>query len=109
MKAWLKRWGGWILGGLVFVLSLGLVRRHVKRKLGKLRDEKQLAEATARIGELRVLRKEVASQIGNRDVEVVALDQQIEAAKRQAVSAFVGGEGLSDEELEDAYREALSS
>lgn len=105
--AWLKRWGALILGILVTILTLGLVGRHVAKKLGKLRDEKQLAEATAEVKRLEAVRAEVHDRVGAEDAAVAILDNQIAEQKRRAVSAFVGGEGLSDEELEDAFREAL--
>ena len=105
--AWLKKWGAWILGVLVAILTLGLVGRHVAKKLGKLKDEKALAEATAEVKRLEALREEVHARVGEKDEAAIELDRQIQAQKRRAVEAYEGGEGLSDEELEDAFREAL--
>lgn len=104
---WLKKWGWALLAGLVAILTLGFVSLHVKKLLGRLRDEKQLAEAKAEIEKLEAVRTRVRAQRTEEDAAVVELNARITEQKRRAVEAFEGGEGLSDEQLEDAFREAL--
>jgi hypothetical protein len=96
-----------ILGILAAVLTLGLAGSFAMKKLGKLRDEKQLAEATSEIRRLEGRRLEVARERGETDKQVQLLDEEIKKQKRLAVSAYEGGAGLSDDELEEAFREAL--
>ena len=105
--AWLKKWGALILGVLLAIATLGLIGKTVAGKLGKLKDERQLAEATAEVRKLEAMRAEVHAQVGAEDAAVAILDHQIMEQKRRAVAAFEGGDGLSDDELEDAFRAAL--
>ena len=104
---WLKKWGVWILGVAVALLTLGLAGSFALKKLGKLRDEKQLADAQVEIARLSGRRDEVARERGETDKQVRALDRELLHQKRLAVMAYEGGENLSDDELEDALREAL--
>jgi hypothetical protein len=105
--SWVKKWGTWILGGLLAVLTLGLVTRFTVGKLGKLKDEKLLVEATTEVRKLQAVRAEVTARAGEQDVAVEIIDRQIEAQKLRAVSAFEGGEGLTDAQLEEAFQTIL--
>ncbi len=105
--AWFKKWGGWIIGIALAVLTLGLAGSFAAKKLGKLRDEKQLAESQVEIARLSAQRDEVAKQKGETDGQVRMLDREILHQKRLAVMAYEGGENLNDDELEEALRETL--
>lgn len=109
MKAlrWLRGRLQWLLMGLAGVLTLGWAWRRRLRRLGRLKDRTQLEEARAAVARLQGTRDEVRKSVAETDDAVQKLDQLLAVHKRHAVEAFEGGEGLSDEELESAFREAL--
>ena len=107
VAAWFKRWGWWLMGALLALATLGAAGGFGMRYLGKLRDEKQLADARVELERLRVLRAQVAERRGEADNYVQIIDSEIKRQKRLVVSSFEGGAGLSDEDLEAAFREAL--
>ncbi len=107
MWAWLKRWGGALFGAisalLLLVLGGGWLWRRKQSEVSQLRDALAVEEATQEIAKLRAVRAEIVARVGEKDEAVEAIDQQLAANRRAVVSAHESGEGLSDEEIADAF------
>lgn len=101
--AWLKKFGGWITGVLALLVGAGWLWKRQKERLGKLRDELAVSEATKEIEILRNLREKIAESATDLDVDIAQVDQQLAQQKRKIVEAFEKGTGLSDEEVERAF------
>lgn len=100
---WLKKWGGWILGGLVAILTLGLVTKAVHSRLGKVKDELAIAEATKKIGELRATRVQIEERVEEKDEALAVIDRQLAENRRRIIEAHEGGEDLTDEEVLEEF------
>ena len=94
----------WLGSILVVVLGAGWLYRKHRAKVGALRDGMALEKAKGELAALRVLRDERVKQAGERDDEVAALDRRIAEQKRKAVEAHEVSTGLSDDEIENAFR-----
>lgn len=101
--AWLKKWGSWLLGGIVTVLlgvlTLGWYVRRQNRQIGQLKDQVAVADAMKEITRLRALREGVAERVGEKDQAIEEVDRDLAANQRRIVEAHEGGKGLSDEEV----------
>jgi uncharacterized protein HemX len=97
--AWLKKWGLVLLALLLSLVGAAWVLNRQKSKLGQLRDELAVAEATQAIAALRARREEVAARVGEQDVEIQEIDGQLADNQRKIVEAYEGGAGLSAEEV----------
>ena len=104
-KAWafVKKWGGAIFGALaallLALLGVGWLWRKKQAEVGALKDELAVAEATKEIATLRARREEVAARVGEKDVEIKAIDAELAENQRKIVEAHEGGEGLSADEI----------
>lgn len=109
--AWLKKWGSWLLGGLVTVLLVVLTGgwwlRHQRQKTQRAQDEATIAEARAEVRRLEAVRREVEKRVGEKDEAIQHIDAQIREQQRRVVSAAGAGEGLDDDELAARFREVL--
>lgn len=109
--AWLKKWGAWLLGGLVTVLLAVLTGgwwlRRQREQLAAARDEATIAAARAEVERLEAVRAEVEDRVGEKDEAIEQIDSQIRAQKERAVRAAGAGEGLSDAELAERFKEVL--
>jgi hypothetical protein len=101
---WLKKAGVWIAGLLALLVGVGWLWRRYESKLGALKDELAVKEATTAIEVLRAQRAEVVKQVGERDAAVVLLNGKIEVQKRKLVEAYEGGKELTDGEVDDELR-----
>lgn len=100
---WLKKWGAAILGALLVILGGGWLWQRHKRKVGRLKDELAVAEATKEIERLRGERTQLAERVGEKDAQITEIDDQIKRNKRKIVEAHEQGEGLSDDEIEQEF------
>lgn len=114
--AWLRRCWGWLLAGLIGLVLLLVGGSWVVRRLGRLRDEATFDEATARVAhlegqreEVRAQRAETAAERARVEARVREIDRELLHQRRLAIASFEGGEGLSDAEIERAYREVLGA
>lgn len=103
---WIKKWGGVIGGVLLALIGFGWLWHRKQLELGEVKDELAIAKATNNIAELRGRREEVAKQVGEKDEAVKEIDAEIAANKRAIIEAYENGEGLSDKEVERAFKEA---
>lgn len=98
-----------LLGGIAALLGGGafLWTRFAKqkKKLGATRDKLAVERAKTRIESLRATRAEVEKQTESKDGAISAIDREIKANKRALVEAHEGGEGLSDAEVDKAFRD----
>lgn len=108
--AWLKKWGGLLFGGiasfLLLILGSGWVYRRQKQALADAENEAVIAKAVGEIEQLKKTRAEVVERIGETDKAVGQIDRLIAVQKRRVVEAS-GGEGMSDDELEEAFKRVL--
>jgi len=108
---WLTKWGTALFGALaallLLVLGAGWLWRRQEAALGAALDATSIAEARAEMSRLEAIRTEVAKRVGEQDGAIHVLDVQIREQKARVAAAAGAGEGLSDAELEDAYRTAL--
>tara|TARA_Y100000310_G_scaffold250210_1_gene256395 strand:+ start:182 stop:529 length:348 start_codon:yes stop_codon:yes gene_type:complete len=100
---WLKKWGGWILGALVAILTLGLVAKAYKGRLGKVKDELAIAEATKEIGKLQEVRAAIEERVGEKDEAIDIIDHKLAENRRRIIEAHEGGEDLTDDEVLEEY------
>jgi len=100
---WIKSHVKAVLGGavsvLLLVLGAGWLWRRQKSKLGKVKDELAVAEASNKINELRAVRREVAAQVGEKDESIIAVDAEIAENRRKIIDAHERTEDVTDEEL----------
>lgn len=105
--AWLKRWGAAVAGGLLFLLGAGWLWRRKASELGRVKDELAVERAKSAIARLEGVREEVKRQVGEKDEAIEQIDRQLLENKRAIVEAHEHGEGLSDEEVLEAFRRVL--
>lgn len=112
--AWLKRFWGWLVAGVVGLVLLVVGGGLLARRLGRLRDERQLNEAVreldridGQVDEIARQRAETAADRARLEQRQRQLAQERTHWRRVAAAAFEGGEELSDAELESALREVL--
>lgn len=101
--AWLKKWGAVILGVLLVIVGGGWLWQRHKRRVGRLKDELAVAEATKEIERLRGQREQLAERVGEKDEQIDQIDDEIKRNKRKIVEAHEQGEGLSDDEIEQEF------
>lgn len=104
--AWIKKWWGAVVAALAAIFGGLLLWRRHKRKLGAVKDELAVAEATKEISRLKGVREEVARQVHRDDVAIKAIDDEIKHQKRKVVEAHEVDEGMSDEEVAQAFDDA---
>ena len=101
--AWLKKWGRVVLmvalGTLFTLLGSGWLWNKYKGKLGKVKDQLAVAEATREIASLRATREVLKERVGVKDEAYAIIDKRLVDNRRKLVEAHAGGEGLSDEEM----------
>lgn len=100
---WLKKAGVWIAALLLLLLGAGWLWRRQRAALGRVRDELAVERAKKEIDKLRALREEVRVRVGEKDEAIADVDQQLSENKRRLIEAHENGQGLSDEEVEDAF------
>lgn len=103
--AWLRRWWGAIVTGVVLVFgAIGAIFiRRQQLALGAARDAAAVAEARKKMDELRATRVEVAARVGEKTEEIATLDARIAESKREIVDLHEGGEVVPDDKLDDAF------
>ncbi len=103
--AWLKKWGGWIAGIVVAILSFGLIRqrRENERKLKRATLAAVVSEAESRIAVLKEHRAKVVEKLDEDHSLVRVIDQKLAANKRAIVESYEGNDELSDEQVEDEF------
>jgi uncharacterized protein HemX len=101
--AWLKRWGGLLLGALLVLVGGGWLWQRQRAQLGRVKDELAVERTMREIARLRGQRAEIASQVGEQDEAVRILDEHLVTNKRELIEAHEHGEGLSDAEVADAF------
>lgn len=106
MKAWtwMKKWGLAIAGGLLAVLGAGWLWRRQREKLGRVKDELAVARAKSKIDELRAVRREVESRLGETDKSIEVIDRQINEQRQVIVEAHENGANLSAEDVAEEMR-----
>ena len=97
--AWLKKWGAWILGALLAVLTLGFFVRKAWRDKLQAEDKAAVAEAEKELEYLRGLREEVESRVDEKDEAIQDLDRRIDEQREVIRDAMKTGAGMSDEEI----------
>lgn len=104
-KVWsmLKRYGALALGVLLFLLGGGWLWYRRDRILGRLKDEVRVADARREIERLRGQREEIARQVGEADEAILEIDRKLARNRRAVVESFEDGEGLSDDEVDEAF------
>ena len=100
---WLRKWGALILGIIAVIFGAGWLYKTYKGRLGKVKDELAIAEATKEIGKLRATRIEVAARVGEKDEAMGVIDHKLKENKRIIIEAHEGGENLSDEEVLEEF------
>lgn len=105
--AWLKKWVGLILGGLLLILTFGFYVKRKKRQLGRVKDELAVSQATARVQVLRAQRERVAAEVGEKDIAIEEIDRKLKENEQEILDAHEIPEDMTDEEVADALREIL--
>jgi len=106
MKAWFKKWWGWLVGiggAILALLTLGFFAKQKLNELGKVKDQLAIEEGLREVYKLRAVRAEIVERVGEKDEAVKHIDAQLAENKRKIVAAHEGGEALDDEEVEDAF------
>lgn len=105
--AWLKKWGGVLFGALtatlLVVLGAGWLWRRKVAELGRVQDELAVARAQREIAHLRGMREEIAHRVEEKDEVIEAIDRKLAENRRAIIEAHGYGQGLTDEEVEDAF------
>lgn len=96
---WLKKWGPWIIGALVGLLTLGFVVRKAWRDKLQAEDKAKVAEAEKELEYLRGLREEVEKRVGEEDEAVADIDRRIEEQRETIRETMRTGAGMTDEEI----------
>lgn len=103
---WLKKWGAWLIGGLVTLLTFGFIfRKHWREKLHK-RDLQQLEDAENQLAYLNGLRDEITERAGEEDQAIQSIDEQIEKQRERIRETMQLGAGLSAEEIAREFDDA---
>jgi len=100
---WLKKAGVWIAGVLLLLLGAGWLWKRQRDALGKVRDQLAVERGLREVYRLRATREEVKKQVGEKDAAVEEIDRQLAENQRKIVEAHERGEGLSDDEVADAF------
>ena len=99
--AWLKKYWYIVVGALLAIAGIGGAAAvyEQKRKVGKLKDELAVAEATKEIEKLRAVRAQIAGQVTFKDEAIEGLDRQILDNQRKIIEAHEDSADLTDEEM----------
>lgn len=101
--SWLKKWGAWLAGALLVILTLGFFGRHLWRSKLQAEDKAKVAEAEKELEYLRGLRAEVETRVGERDAAVRDIDVRLEQQREVIREAMRTGAGMSDEEIDAEF------
>lgn len=102
--AWLRAWGWALLLGLLGLLGAGWAIRRQHERLGEVQDALAVERAQRAIAELRGRRDQLLTEVTADHALVVSLDEDLAANKRKLVEAHVGGAGLTQDEVDDAFQ-----
>lgn len=106
LKRWFSRAWGWLVGiATILLAGIGLYSYHRAkvRELGRVKDDLALQRATEEVRALRKVREEIAKEVEADDGRLRRLDAELARNARDIVEAHEGGQGLSDEEVLDAF------
>jgi len=101
--AWLKKWGAWLAGALLVVLTLGFIGKKLWRNKLQAEDKLKVAEAEKELEYLRGLRVEVEARVDEQDEAVADIDARIEEQRKTIREVMTTGAGMSDEEIEAEF------
>ena len=101
--AWLKKYGALLLGGVLALLGAGWLWSRSKSKLGKVKDELAVAEATKEIARLKSAREAIERMVGEKGEALTLIDQKLDDNRLKIIQAHEGGEDMTDEELATAF------
>lgn len=101
---WLKKWGAAIAGVLLAVLGAGWLWQRKSRELGRVKDRLAVERVKRDIARLQGMRKEISKRVGEKDEAIEGIDRQLAENRRAIVEAHEHGEGMSDEEVDEAFR-----
>ena len=101
--SWLKKWGLALFAGLLTIVTFGAYARRRSLQLDAARDAAKVAEAKAKIEHLRGIREQLTERVEEKDEAIEAIDRELAAQKRKLVEAHEAGEGLTDQEVEEAF------
>lgn len=102
--AWLKRWWWILAGGLVAVLTAGILWDDSKRRTANLADELKVSSAKAKVAGLDAHIADLTKQDGVTSGEIAMAHAKREAIQRQAVALSHDVSGMSPKDVEDAFR-----
>jgi hypothetical protein len=105
---WLKRWGLAIAGALAVVLGAGWLWHRRSTALGRVTDKLAVEKARTQIAELQGMRTMLTERLDEKDEAIRTIDEQLAENKRRIVEAHEYGEGMTDAEIEEAFKRLLS-
>lgn len=96
---WLKKWGGILLGAVLFLFGAGWLWNRSKRARLSAEDRATVAEAERDVAALKARRDEVRGNREAKEEEIGAIDLQIEENKAVIEDRLRYGAGMTDEEI----------
>jgi hypothetical protein len=102
---WIREWSWALLLAVFALVGAGWAVRRKHIEAGAVRDALAVERAQRKIAELRGRRDQLLAELPRDHALVRAIDDELDENKREIVEAHEGlSEGLSDEEVADAFR-----